>query len=55
MSVWRDVDGQVQAHVAAKERAAIVVRPDGYIGYRGQPADAARLERYLDRYLVRQA
>ena len=39
--------------LGATERALFVVRPDGYIGYRNQPADAGGLEKYLDRYLVR--
>ncbi len=53
VAVWLDVEGQLEQSVAADDRAVIVVRPDGYIGYRGQPADAEKLERYLDRYLVR--
>jgi 2-polyprenyl-6-methoxyphenol hydroxylase-like FAD-dependent oxidoreductase len=53
IAAWLDVEGQLQQQIAADDRAVIVVRPDGYIGYRGQPADAARLEQYLDRYLVR--
>ncbi len=53
VSVWLDVEGRLQQQIAANDRAVIVVRPDGYIGYRGQPADAASLEQYLDRYLVR--
>jgi 2-polyprenyl-6-methoxyphenol hydroxylase-like FAD-dependent oxidoreductase len=53
VAAWLDVEGRLEQQIAADDRAVIVVRPDGYIGYRGEPADADKLERYLDRYLVR--
>jgi 2-polyprenyl-6-methoxyphenol hydroxylase-like FAD-dependent oxidoreductase len=31
----------------------VLVRPDGYVGFRGQPADPEPLARHLDGYLVR--
>lgn len=35
------------------ETAAIVVRPDGYIAYRGQPASYASVRRCLERYFLK--
>ena len=52
--IWRDVDGKVHRQLGAAGGTVILVRPDGYIGYRGQPADAEKLGAYLDRYLLRQ-
>lgn len=39
------------SHMAVSE-TAILVRPDGYIGFRGQPAERDPLWRHLDRHLV---
>jgi hypothetical protein len=50
---WLDRDGRIQHQHAAEEPTLILVRPDGYVGYRNQPASAAQLQKYLDRYLVR--
>lgn len=50
---WLDRDGRIQHQHAADEPTLILVRPDGYIAYRNQPASAAQLLKYLDRYLVR--
>jgi len=52
---WIDPDGHLHRRLGARDRAIIVVRPDGYIGYRGQPAEADKLWAYLDRYLARQS
>jgi hypothetical protein len=54
-SFWLDAEGRLHQHLGATDRALVLVRPDGYIGYRSQPADAAALEKYLDRYLVRKS
>jgi hypothetical protein len=51
--VWLDTQGRVYQKLHATECALVLVRPDGYIGYRSQPADAKSLLEYLDRYLVR--
>ena len=48
-----DCEGAVCRQHAARSAAVVVVRPDGYIGYRGQMADADRLLGYLEKYLVR--
>jgi hypothetical protein len=53
VATWLDTEGRLHQHLGATNRALFVVRPDGYIGYRSQPADAGALEKYLDRYLVR--
>ena len=50
-----DCEGAVCRQHAASSAAVVVVRPDGYIGYRGQKADADRLLGYLEKYLVRRA
>ncbi len=47
-----DCDGVVCQQHGATSAAVVVVRPDGYIGYRGQEADTDRLLGYLDKYLV---
>jgi 2-polyprenyl-6-methoxyphenol hydroxylase-like FAD-dependent oxidoreductase len=53
ITTWLDTDGRLHEHLGATDRALFVVRPDGYIGYRSQPADWGALEKYLDRYLAR--
>jgi 2-polyprenyl-6-methoxyphenol hydroxylase-like FAD-dependent oxidoreductase len=53
VSVWLDTEGRLHQQMGATDRALILVRPDGYIGYRAQPADAGAFQKYLDRYLVR--
>ncbi len=46
-----DVDGRVHQLLGVHDRTVILVRPDGYIGYRCQPADGNALSKYLDAYL----
>jgi hypothetical protein len=55
VTTWLDPEGHLHQQLGATDRALFVVRPDGYIGYRSQPADAGALEKYLDRYLVRKS
>jgi 2-polyprenyl-6-methoxyphenol hydroxylase-like FAD-dependent oxidoreductase len=52
--VWLDVAGKAHLQLGVTDRALILVRPDGYIGYRCQPPDAGKLSKYLGRYLVRE-
>jgi 2-polyprenyl-6-methoxyphenol hydroxylase-like FAD-dependent oxidoreductase len=52
-SVWLDKGGSVRQALGARETAVALVRPDGYLGYRAQPASWEDLRRYLDRYLIR--
>jgi hypothetical protein len=63
VSIWNDTAfndtasnenrGGLYHQLGVTERALVVVRPDGYIGYRAQPADGAKLLAYLDKYLIR--
>jgi 2-polyprenyl-6-methoxyphenol hydroxylase-like FAD-dependent oxidoreductase len=50
--VWLDVDGRLHRKLHANDRTLLLVRPDGYIGYRCQPADGEALRTYMSRYLV---
>jgi hypothetical protein len=50
---WLDSRGRVYEKLHVTQPALVVVRPDGYIGYRCQPADGKALLEYLGRYLVR--
>ncbi len=49
---WLDPEGSLRRTLGAKASALAAVRPDGYLGYRGQPASWDDLRAYLDRYLV---
>lgn len=53
-AVWFDAEGRVYGQLHAEKPTLVLVRPDGYIGYRCQPADGAALHRYLGRFLVSQ-
>jgi 2-polyprenyl-6-methoxyphenol hydroxylase-like FAD-dependent oxidoreductase len=48
-SVVLDVAGAFHNRYGAASECLYLVRPDGYVGYRGQPADEENLLRYLDR------
>ncbi len=50
--VWIDVDELLDKKLSITHPTVIVVRPDGYIGYRGQPAESAKVMNYLRSYLV---
>lgn len=51
--MWHDVDGKVHRKLHASHATLVLVRPDGSIGYRRQPADGTGLLEHLGRYLVR--
>jgi hypothetical protein len=51
-SVWLDPDGSVRQSLGARATALALVRPDGYLGYRGQPVSWEGLREYLNRYLI---
>jgi 2-polyprenyl-6-methoxyphenol hydroxylase-like FAD-dependent oxidoreductase len=51
-STWLDPAGWVRRCLGAREPALALVRPDGYLGYRGQPASWDGLRGHLERYLV---
>ncbi|HEX2118890.1 MAG TPA: FAD-dependent monooxygenase [Acidimicrobiales bacterium] len=50
-TVLADAEGAVAARYHAGAGGLYLVRPDGYIGYRDQPADAGRLQAYLEALL----
>jgi 2-polyprenyl-6-methoxyphenol hydroxylase-like FAD-dependent oxidoreductase len=47
-----DEGGEVHRRYGARSECIYVLRPDGYVGYRGQPADGAKLEAWLERCLL---
>ncbi len=51
-SVLPDPARTLHARYGAAAECLYLVRPDGYVGYRAQPADAKKLARYLGRVLV---
>lgn len=44
-----DADGALHRRYGAKPESLYLLRPDGYIGYRSQPADRYKLAAYLQR------
>jgi 2-polyprenyl-6-methoxyphenol hydroxylase-like FAD-dependent oxidoreductase len=50
-SVWLDPAGSLQL-TTGQDTALALVRPDGYLAYRAQPASWDALREYLDRYLI---
>jgi hypothetical protein len=53
LPIWLDAEKQVHQRLGVTGPALVLVRPDGYIGYRCQPANPAKLSSYLGRVLVR--
>lgn len=51
--VWIDSEGTLHERLHANTSTLIVVRPDGYLGFRCQPADRQRLLTFLGSYLIR--
>lgn len=49
--VLLDPEGALHRRFGARTECLYLIRPDGYVGYRCQPADEAKLEAYLDRVL----
>ena len=47
-----DRTGGVRAAYAVRAPTAVLIRPDGYVGYYGQPIDHARLLAHLKSYLL---
>lgn len=50
---WIDVEGQIHVRFDAREPTLVLVRPDGYIGFRCQPVDSEALKTHMSRYLTR--
>jgi hypothetical protein len=44
-----DRDGVLHRRLGAGSACLYLIRPDGYVAYRAQPPDAAKLAAYLDR------
>ncbi len=51
LTVWRDVEESLYSALGVTGDALVWVRPDGYIGYRCEPASEEKLCGYLGRYL----
>ncbi len=49
--VWLDASGDLHARFGAGSECLYLIRPDGYVGYRAQPAELAGLESFLGRVL----
>ncbi|MDI1480914.1 FAD-dependent monooxygenase [Polyangium sp. y55x31] len=50
--VLSDPDGELHRRFGARSESIYMVRPDGYVGYRSQPADEEKLAAWLDRLFV---
>jgi 2-polyprenyl-6-methoxyphenol hydroxylase-like FAD-dependent oxidoreductase len=51
-SVLLDPDAALHRRYGAGAECLYLIRPDGYVAYRAQPADAAKLERFLGRIFL---
>ncbi|MFN4258486.1 MAG: FAD-dependent monooxygenase [Gemmataceae bacterium] len=51
-SAWLDADRTIHALHAVNEPSLVLIRPDGYISYRAQPASGEHLHEHLRRFLV---
>jgi hypothetical protein len=51
-SVWIDPEQSVRKILGAADTALALIRPDGYLGYRGQPAAWEGLREYLGQFLI---
>lgn len=51
-SLLLDAEGELHRQYGAGSECLYLLRPDGYIGYRSQPADADRLSAYLGTIFV---
>jgi 2-polyprenyl-6-methoxyphenol hydroxylase-like FAD-dependent oxidoreductase len=54
-AILTDPTGELHERYGASGPTAYLVRPDGYVGFRSQPADEARLLEHLSRYLIPRA
>jgi hypothetical protein len=52
VTVLFDAEGELHRRFGARSECIYLIRPDGYVGYRCQPADEFRLAGYLDRIFV---
>ncbi len=47
-SILLDPEGSLDDRYGAGSECLYLIRPDGYVGYRAQPADGAKLRAHLD-------
>ena len=47
-----DVDAQVRERLGVQGTAMALVRPDGYVGFRGQADSWSKLREHLAKYLI---
>ena len=52
--VLLDAEGELHRRFGARSECVYLVRPDGHVAYRCQPADEHRLAAYLDRVFARE-
>ncbi|MBK9756228.1 MAG: FAD-dependent monooxygenase [Nannocystis sp.] len=50
--VLQDADGRIHERYGARSECLYLIRPDGYVAYRCQPADPDKLVAYLERIFV---
>ena len=48
-----DSDGSLHRRYGATSESLYLIRPDGYVGYRSQPAVGEKLDEYLKRMFIR--
>ena len=51
-AVWVDTEKRAHEQLHANQATLILVRPDGYVGFRCQPADGSALHAYMKTYLL---
>jgi len=51
-SLLLDAEGELHHKYGAGSECLYLIRPDGYVGYRSQPADAGRLSAYLQTMFI---
>ncbi len=52
-SSWLDPQGALHKQLGVEHDTLLLVRPDGYLGYRSQPVDFTAVAAYLGQYLQR--
>jgi hypothetical protein len=50
--VLLDPEGEIHQRYGARSECLYLIRPDGHVGYRGQPADGDKLLAYLETIFV---
>jgi len=50
--LWRDASGDLRTQHGVRTDTLVLVRPDGYVAFRSQPAELPPLLAHLDKYLI---